>query len=69
MNDPQVVADQLIVTPEIPHPTIGDVPMPGFPVVLTRTPPSARLSPPMLGQHTEEIKRMYTAKTKIKERT
>jgi CoA:oxalate CoA-transferase len=69
INDPQVIADQLIVTPEQPHPTIGNVPMPGFPVVLTRTPASARLSPPMLGQHTDEIKRMYTAKQTIKERT
>lgn len=57
VKDPQVIADQLIIAAEQGHPTIGPVPMPGFSVMLERTPPSARTSPPTLGQHTDEILR------------
>jgi crotonobetainyl-CoA:carnitine CoA-transferase CaiB-like acyl-CoA transferase len=53
--DPQVQAESLAVTPDTDHPTVGKVPMPGFPVVLQRTPPRAVLPPPMLGQHTHEV--------------
>ena len=54
-TDPQVLAEQLAVTPDEDHPRVGKVPMPGFPVVLERTPARAVLPPPMLGQHTEEV--------------
>ena len=68
MADPQVIAEKLIVTPDEVHPTVGAVPMPGFPVMLQRTPPSARLAPPMLGQHSEEIRRAYPADVKQKQK-
>lgn len=54
-NDPQVQAEELAVTPRHDHPTVGKVPMPGFPVILERTPPAAVLPPPLLGQHTREV--------------
>lgn len=59
LRDPQVIAEKMVVTPEEKHPTVGEVPMPGFPVVLGRTPARARLAPPQLGQHSEEIRRTY----------
>ena len=39
----------------ISHPTAGDVRMPGSPMHLSRTPPSIRRHPPLLGEHTEEV--------------
>jgi crotonobetainyl-CoA:carnitine CoA-transferase CaiB-like acyl-CoA transferase len=63
--DPQVKADRLIVSPDEPHPTVGAVPMPGFPVILDRTPPRARTAPPMLGQHSEEIRQSLSRADRI----
>jgi crotonobetainyl-CoA:carnitine CoA-transferase CaiB-like acyl-CoA transferase len=54
-NDPHVQAEGLAVTPERDHPKLGKVPMPGFPVILERTPPRAVEPPPMLGQHTNDV--------------
>ena len=53
LNDPQVLARQMIV--EIEHPLSGVVRSLGCPIVLSDTPVSYRLPPPLLGQHTEEI--------------
>jgi formyl-CoA transferase/CoA:oxalate CoA-transferase len=40
---------------QIAHPTIDDLAVPGFPYRLHGTPCEARLAPPLLGQHTEEV--------------
>jgi crotonobetainyl-CoA:carnitine CoA-transferase CaiB-like acyl-CoA transferase len=40
---------------EIDHPTCGKIKITGVPVKLSRTPGAVELSPPTLGQHTEEI--------------
>jgi formyl-CoA transferase len=39
----------------VPHPTIPDLHVPGFPYRLAGTPCEIRLAPPLLGQHTDEI--------------
>jgi crotonobetainyl-CoA:carnitine CoA-transferase CaiB-like acyl-CoA transferase len=54
-QDPQVLATGMIQ--EIPHPTIETLRMVGFPVKLSRTPPTLALYPPRYGEHTEEILR------------
>jgi len=53
LNDPHVQARGMIVTLE--HPVIGPVRSLGNPMHLSCTPPSYRLPPPLLGQHTDEI--------------
>jgi len=53
VQDPQVRHNGMIVTTE--HPTLGSVDVTGVPIHLQRTPGSVRRSPPLLGQHTEEI--------------
>jgi formyl-CoA transferase/CoA:oxalate CoA-transferase len=53
LTDPQVLAREMIV--EIEHPLIGKVRSLGFPARLSASPPSYRLAPPTLGQHTNEI--------------
>jgi len=53
VQDPQVRHNGMIVTTE--HPTLGAVNVTGVPIHLQRTPGSVRRSPPLLGQHTEEI--------------
>lgn len=40
---------------EVDHPTAGRVRAPGIPVRMDGTPPSIRLHPPLLGEHTDEI--------------
>ncbi len=53
LNDPHVQARGMIVT--LDHPRIGPVRSLGNPMHLSLTPPSYRLPPPLLGQHTDEI--------------
>ena len=50
---PQVLHREMLV--EVGHPTAGTVRMAGIPVKFSATPASVRLSPPLLGQHTEEV--------------
>ena len=52
-NDPQVLHNEMIVSTQ--HAKLGALNVTGVPVHLQRTPGSVRLSPPVLGQHTEEI--------------
>jgi crotonobetainyl-CoA:carnitine CoA-transferase CaiB-like acyl-CoA transferase len=52
---PQVSAREMLVTME--HPTIGDLPLVGSPLKLSQTPVEYRLTPPRLGEHTDEILR------------
>ena len=42
---------------EMDHPTAGRVRAPGIPVRMDGTPPSVRSSPPLLGEHTDEVLR------------
>ena len=50
---PQVRHREMAV--EVEHPTAGRVRMAGIPVKFSATPPSIRLPPPLLGQHSGEI--------------
>jgi formyl-CoA transferase len=52
---PQVLARNMVL--EIEHPTAGALRMAGIPYVMSGTPASVRLAPPLLGQHTDEILR------------
>ena len=49
----QVLHQEMLIEKE--HPTLGNIKMIGFPAKLSRTPPSVRLTPPTLGEHTVEI--------------
>ena len=55
LNDPHVLERGMVV--EMEHPTAGDIRVLGNPMHLSDTPPSYRLPPPTLGQHTDEILR------------
>ena len=50
-------AKALGVVEEILHPSAGRVPLVRPPFHLSETPPTIRLAPPTLGQHTEEVLR------------
>jgi succinate--hydroxymethylglutarate CoA-transferase len=52
-NHPQVGARELILESE--HPTAGEIKLTGFPYKLSESPPSMRIPPPLLGEHTQEI--------------
>lgn len=52
-SDPQVLARDMVWM--MPHPTAGEVSLVGSPLKLSETPVSARLHPPLLGEHTEEV--------------
>lgn len=52
-KDPHVVATGMVETME--HPVAGSVRVPAIPISMSATPPSIRLVPPTLGQHTDEI--------------
>jgi crotonobetainyl-CoA:carnitine CoA-transferase CaiB-like acyl-CoA transferase len=52
-SDP--VVRHLGLIAEVDHPTAGRVRAPGIPVRMDGTPPSVRLHPPLLGEHTDEI--------------
>ena len=53
--DPQVVAREMVV--EMEHPVTGKYKVVGSPMKLSKTPVQYRISPPLLGEHTEEILR------------
>jgi crotonobetainyl-CoA:carnitine CoA-transferase CaiB-like acyl-CoA transferase len=40
---------------EVAHPTIGTLRLGGIPIKYSETPPSVRLHPPLLGEHTDEV--------------
>ncbi len=56
-NDPQVKAREMRL--KMDHPVAGNRPIDliGSPLHMSATPPTYRLAPPMLGQHTDEILR------------
>ena len=55
----EVFADPVVrhlgLIAEVDHPTAGRVRAPGIPVRMDGTPPSVRLHPPLLGEHTDEV--------------
>lgn len=53
LADPHVLARGMVV--EMSHPAAGDIRVLGNPMHLSHTPPTYRLPPPTLGQHTAEI--------------
>lgn len=53
VTNPQILARDMII--EMDHPIAGKVKMAGTPVKLSDTPASITISPPFLGQHTDEI--------------
>jgi crotonobetainyl-CoA:carnitine CoA-transferase CaiB-like acyl-CoA transferase len=53
--DPQVEHRGMVV--DIPHPTAGKVPMVASPMRFANAPLEFRRSPPLLGQHTDEVLR------------
>ena len=53
VEDPQVRHNGMIVTTQ--HKTVGALEVTGVPIHFQRTPGSVRRSPPVLGEHTEEI--------------
>ncbi len=52
-NDPQVIQRGMVA--EMEHPRAGRIRMAGIPVKFTATPATLRLSPPLLGEHTEKV--------------
>lgn len=52
-RQPQVGARNMLITVE--HPTIGALPMVGFPIKLSGTPAGVRYPPPLHGQHSADI--------------
>ena len=52
-RDPQILHNEMIVSTQ--HATLGPVNVTGVPIKLQRTPGSIRMSPPVHGQHTEEV--------------
>lgn len=53
LADPQLTAREMVA--EVQHPTIGPVRVVNSPVKLSETPPSVRIAPPTLGQHTTPV--------------
>ena len=51
--DPQVLAREMLV--ELPHPEVGRFKTTGLPVKLSRSPGKIDRSPPLHGEHTEEV--------------
>jgi crotonobetainyl-CoA:carnitine CoA-transferase CaiB-like acyl-CoA transferase len=53
MDDPQVQHQELVR--QVPHSTLGEVTVAGFPYHFSGTPIDNRYGPPVLGEHTREI--------------
>ena len=63
LNDVQVQARNMVIT--VAHPEGGEVQMPGNPVKLSDTGEETFASPPLLGQHTDEILRDLLDKSEV----
>ncbi len=54
-SDPQILHEEMLV--ERPHPALGTVKLIGIPIKLSATPGQIRRTPPLLGEHTDEVLR------------
>lgn len=54
VNDPHIANDREMFL-EVKHPTLGKVKLGGNPIKLSKTKPTIRQAPPLLGQHTEDV--------------
>lgn len=52
--DPHVHAEGLVM--DVEHPTLGHIRLPGNPIRFSRSQPVKPLPPPLLGEHTDELK-------------
>jgi formyl-CoA transferase len=57
LNDPQVIQRDMVV--RIDHPAIGELKLLGVPFKFSDTPAVIRRHPPLLGEHTTEIRREF----------
>jgi len=53
VNDPQVKAREMIIMKE--HPGLGEIPLPGVSIKLSRNPGGIRSIAPKIGEHNEEV--------------
>lgn len=53
LEHPQLAARKLVVTPD--HPTLGPLPLVGFPVVFNGEDRDTPMPPPLLGQHSKDV--------------
>ena len=54
VNDPHIANDREMFL-EVKHPTLGKIKLGGNPIKLSKTKPTIRQAPPLLGQHTEDV--------------
>jgi formyl-CoA transferase len=57
LDDPQTAINNMLL--EIDHPVLGNLTVVGCPVHLSDAPVTVRRTPPLLGEHTEEILREF----------
>ena len=57
LNHPQVLARDMVV--ELSHPKAGDIRVTGVPIKLSETPGAVLSPPPVLGEHSEAIRREF----------
>ena len=57
LNDEQVAAREMVLS--VKHPTIGEVRLLGIPYKFSETRASVRRYPPLLGEHTEELRQEF----------
>ena len=53
-NDPHVLQEGLVI--DVDHPTLGPIKLPGNPLRFGRSTPGAATAPPLLGQHTAQVR-------------
>jgi formyl-CoA transferase len=58
LADPQIAARDMIET--IDHPSIGEIKLLGIPYKFAKTKADVRRHPPLLGEHNDEIRRVYS---------
>lgn len=57
LNDPQVIARAMIQS--VQHPKIGEIKLLGIPYKFSNTPAQIRRHPPLLGEHTQEVRNAF----------
>jgi crotonobetainyl-CoA:carnitine CoA-transferase CaiB-like acyl-CoA transferase len=58
LADPQLIARDMIETVE--HPSIGEIKLLGIPYKFSETKATLRRHPPLLGEHTHEVRLEYS---------